>query len=271
MISCSSDDAVTQEEPQEPQNTTLRPSKISKGDKYWLFQYDEDRVTKVEEYDITNLFPRITIRFNYDATNNITSIDEVYNDGTVVPMGFTFENGLATEFNEIPYFWHPDKENQSLFFYNSQHQLTSVNFNGWHTPAPATIPVSAASFSRSYTYNSNGNLDRYELFNTNGILSDWRTYIYDDKHHPFKNIETQSRVFLKLPNISFAGTAYYDQEIFSDLYSWNVQFSNNNIVEIKNSSNNTDIAYTIIYNDEDYPIEMQPVSGHIPSIIYIEY
>ncbi|MBC8755339.1 hypothetical protein H2O64_11680 [Kordia sp. YSTF-M3] len=262
IISCSSDDAVTQEE---LENTVLRPSKISKGDTYWLYEYEDDRVTKIEEYDIDNIMPQEIYEFNYDTANNLISILRNGNDD----LRFTFQNGLAIEKNVNPFSWNDSYVNERAYVYDNQNRLIESQNSLWYTDYHSSLWNE--TYENQYTYDSNNNLSKFERINmpSNSQYDYFLKYIYDDQNHPFKNIDSRVSLFLKLPNEVTPNDTYYDFEIFSDLRQ--VQSFNNNFTEIRNSNNSVIATFTIIYNEQGYPIELQPGNGIISRRVHIEY
>ncbi|PTX60433.1 YD repeat-containing protein [Kordia periserrulae] len=268
IVSCSSnDDIVAQEEQntetpvQEPVNTILRPSKISKMDSYWVYEYEGNRVTKIEEFDVDNTNPQEVYEFNYDSSNNLISVLRNFNDD----LGFIFENGIATRNLILPFSWNSSYENTRDYTYNNQTQLTSSVNSLWFTDYNTSLWNE--THEKQYTYDANGNLLEKEYISTNVNYS--TKYIYDDKNHPFKYIDPRVNLFLKLPNALTPNDTYVDLEIFSSLDE--IQSFNNNIIEFRNANNVLLGEYTIIYNEHDYPIEIHPGNGSISRRIYIEY
>ncbi|EDP96955.1 hypothetical protein KAOT1_17368 [Kordia algicida OT-1] len=273
IVSCSSnDDTVAEEE----QNTVLRPSKISKGGTYWLFEYDEDRVVKIEQYIIdeqyivSNVLLR-TYEFNFDNINNLTSIDVIENSyGIERTLDITFENGLVMEHGTSPWFSSMPL-NISSYSYNSLNQIIENNYEGKQSDGEVIWTV---LYNEYYTYDVNNNLRKYEREN---ILNDGNyifKFIYDDKNHPFKNIDSRSRLLLKLPNHIWddGWSIYNDYDIISEFEFLDTAKSfYNNCIQTLDESNYEISSWTLIYNDQDYPIEIQPSTGWIPGIIYIEY
>lgn len=268
IVSCSNDDSTTQEE--ESINTVLRPSKVSKGSVYWLYEYDEDRVVKVEKYNTDNLNPRLTHEFNYDNMGNLTSIDEIQSNGVTETLNFTLENGLVME-RAVSASHTSTPVNESVFTYNSLNQIIHEVFEGQGSDFQIVWTI---LYDDYYTYDENNNLVEYERIGTANASDYVFKYFYDDKNHPFKNIDARCRIFLKLPNhIYDAGwSVYNDYDVIAEYgFLDNAKSSYNNRIRTVDQDNFEASSYTLIYNEQDYPIEMQPGNGSISQRIYIEY
>lgn len=280
IISCNSDDAIIENITTvvEGQLTELRPSIITKGDKVWLFEYDEDRITTIKEYNSTISSDTLFVQYNYDDTNNIISFNRYDSNGETHPNDvatyYFFENGLLTE----SFLWNQcATDDHRVYSYDDQNRLIQENYTG-------CVPIGFQGvlmylYDEFYTYDVNNNLVEKEFTNSTNSGAEYiEEYIYDDKNHPFKNIDARCGLFLNLPNKfslvdGFIDYNVYGNNIFNP-YLEAKSFNNNRLGILGEDV----LGYSLIYNAQNYPIEMvaidelyPPLDGQTPENIYIEY
>tara|TARA_R110002049_G_scaffold292252_1_gene476605 strand:- start:21 stop:623 length:603 start_codon:yes stop_codon:yes gene_type:complete len=178
FFSCSSDDDSSSNNIDE-----TKPSKISQGNLYWEFEYDEDRVTSIKKFNTNLVLPTDVNEFNYNSSNELESITRIQGN-TTTTYDYIFENGLLQRVVKksnlvvIPEL-HKDTTD---YFYNNLNQVVKIKKSVWSTPEPAYVPVTNSKWTEFYTYDANGNLETYSNGDENEQNIELQyTYYYNNK------------------------------------------------------------------------------------------
>lgn len=264
-ISCSSnDDSSSNAE------NTMKPSKITLQDKYWTFEYDEDRITSLKKFDVDLVEPIEENRFYYNSVNELESIVLERSNGSIVNYNYTFENGLLMRSEKPANF----VVNPSLhidvadYFYNNNNQVIKIKRSIWSTPEPAQIAITNNIWTEFYTYDANGNLETYSAGDENEQNVELvYTYYYNGTNHPFKNIDVRVQTFLQLPTFNFVSSnGYPGQFVFSE---FSPLTPINNLTFTRYKTNSALEYYSFSYNDDNFPLESQ--GNVISQRLKIEY
>ena len=171
--------------------------------KSFTYEYVGDLISKITFQAFDDINHKKEQLLQYDNINRLSQVIELYHYGPNAPLGY-----------------------KNVYTHNNDNTISFNQFKG------DLIMQEIPNGSGKYFLNENGEVDKFEQYNTNGDLSISVNFFYDTKNAPMKNVKGFDKLF-------FVNEG-----------------KNHNITSLTiNSEGSPEIqaVYTFEYNSDDFP------------------
>ncbi|WP_157514491.1 hypothetical protein [Mangrovimonas sp. TPBH4] len=243
MFNCSSEDSSNDNDPNNGNGGDVLKSvkTYSSGILQSIMEFEYNSYGDIVQQNYTDGYGEtVEAEFFYDENNKLTHFTEVYTDAwgdvTNEINEFTFEGELITQICIEETEEDGDVYNDKIVFtYNGNGFATMIEHYSRDLAEDSDCStLEYVDTTELIDYNLDGNMTQYQNDSFTFFGELYYTYTYDDKNHPYKNVEPEA--YRKILGYS----------------------TNNNIVQNVEFDLNTDeqegsTSYEYEYNENDFP------------------